>query len=262
MRSLFIATTGMMAQQKNIEVISNNLANSSTTAFKRQMAQFQDLIYQNQRRMGTQSATTGTVVPTGIQMGLGTKLAAVHRVTEQAPLTQTENPLDLAINGKGYFQIEMPDGEIAYTRDGTFKLNQDGQVVTNEGFLLLPGLIIPPEAIDVTVNRLGEMFIKLDNQVQLQQVGQIETVSFINPAGLEAMGGNLFIETQASGQPLIGIPSEQDFGEVVQGFVEASNVNPITEITNLITAQRSYEMNSKVISTSDEMLQTANNSKR
>lgn len=262
MRALYIATTGMQAQQNNIEVTSNNLANMTTSAYKRQRPEFQDLIYQNQRRVGTQSAAVGTIVPTGIQMGLGVKLGAISRDTTQAPLENTASPFDLAINGKGYFQIEMPDGEIAYTRDGAFKISPDGEIVTSEGYLVQPGIVVPQDALEVTINRSGEVFAKIDGQIEEQNLGQLEISAFINPPGLEAIGGNMFLETVASGDPIVGVPAEEDFGEIMQGFRETSNVNPISEITTLITAQRAYEMNSKVISTSDEMLQTTTNAKR
>lgn len=262
MRALNIATSGMQVQQNNIEVTSQNLANMTTTAYKRQKPEFQDLIYQNMRRVGTQSSDVGTIVPTGMQMGLGARLGSINRITEQATLDRTENPLDLAVNGKGYFQIELPDGTIAYTRDGTFKPNQDGEIVTSEGFRVLPGFVIPDDALDVTINRSGEVSVTFTGQVQAQLLGQIEIATFINEAGLQARGGNLFTETEASGQPLTGIPGEDNFGEIFQGFLETANVNPISEITNLITAQRAYEMNAKVISTSDEMLQAAGSVKR
>lgn len=262
MLSLSIAASGMAVQQNNIDVTSQNLANMTTTAYKRQKAEFQDLIYQSQQRVGTRSTDTGTIVPTGMQFGLGARLGAINRIGTQAPLNHTENTLDLAINGKGYFQIEMPDGSISYTRDGTFKVSPDGELVTSEGFKLLPGFTIPQDAQDITINRSGEVSVTIKGQTASQLVGQIEVATFINDAGLDAQGGNLFTETAASGQPLLGIPGETNFGEIFQGYLESSNVNPITEVTNLILAQRAYEMNSKVISTSDEMMQAASNIKR
>jgi flagellar basal-body rod protein FlgG len=262
MLSLNIAASGMMVQQSNIDVTSQNLANMTTTGYKRQKPEFQDLIYQNQRRVGTRSADVGTIVPTGMQLGLGARLGSINRITSQSTFERTENSLDLAISGKGYFQVELPDGTIAYTRDGTFKTSPEGEIVSSEGYRVLPGFVIPDDAQDVTINRSGEVFVTFKGQVDSQLLGQMEIATFINEAGLQAQGGNLFTETTASGQPLLGVPAEDNFGEIFQGFLESSNVNPITEITNLILAQRAYEMNSKVISASDEMLQTASNIKR
>lgn len=256
MRSLHIAATGMLAQQTNVEVISNNIANLSTTGFKRRRAEFQDLIYQNLRRVGSTSSDTGTVVPSGVQLGLGVKTAAVYRIAEQGNLSQTDNRFDLAIRGPGYFQVELPSGETAYTRDGTFGLSPQGEIVTADGFRVLPGIQIPNQARDVTINANGEVLVKLDGQLALQNVGQIQTAIFANEAGLEAIGDNLFLETPASGQVQAGVPGSPGFGNIMQGFVETSNVNVVSEITSLITAQRAYEMNSKVITASDEMLST------
>jgi flagellar basal-body rod protein FlgG len=256
MRSLHIAATGMLAQQTNVEVISNNIANLSTTGFKKRRAEFQDLIYQNMRRVGSTSSDTGTIVPSGVQLGLGVKTAAVYRISEQGNLSQTDNRFDLAIRGPGYFQIELPSGETAYTRDGTFGLSPQGEIVTADGFRVLPGVQIPNQARDVTINANGEVLVKLDGQAALQNVGQIQTAIFANEAGLEAIGDNLFLETPASGQVQAGVPGSPGFGNIMQGFVETSNVNVVSEITSLITAQRAYEMNSKVITASDEMLST------
>jgi flagellar basal-body rod protein FlgG len=262
MRALNIATTGMIAQQNNIEVTSNNLANMSTTGYKRQKAEFQDLIYQNLRRVGTQSADTGIIVPTGMQMGLGARMVATNRINEQGTLDRTENPLDLAVNGKGFFQVDLPDGTIGYTRDGSFKLSPEGVMLTSEGYPVQPNITVPQDALDITVNRSGEVSVTFAGQIEPQILGQLEIATFINPAGLQAKGGNIFLETAASGQPQVGIPAQLVFGEIFQGFLETSNVDPITEITSLITAQRSYEMNSKVISTADEMLQATTSAKR
>jgi flagellar basal-body rod protein FlgG len=256
MRSLHIAATGMLAQQTNVEVISNNIANLSTTGFKKRRAEFQDLIYQNLRRVGSTSSDTGTIVPSGVQLGLGVKTAAVYRISEQGNLSQTDNRFDLAIRGPGYFQIELPSGETAYTRDGTFGLSPQGEIVTADGFRVLPGVQIPNQARDVTINANGEVLVKLDGQAALQNVGQIQTAIFANEAGLEAIGDNLFLETPASGEVQAGVPGAPGFGNIMQGFVETSNVNVVSEITSLITAQRAYEMNSKVITASDEMLST------
>ncbi len=256
MRSLHVAGTGMLAQQTNVEVISNNIANMSTTGYKRRRAEFQDLIYQNLRRVGSQSADTGTVLPSGAQLGLGVKLAAIYRISEQGNLQQTENTFDLATRGNGYSQVQLPSGETAYTRDGTFGLSPDGTIVTAEGFVVAPGITIPPAARDVTINSSGEVQAKIDGQTNPQTVGQIQLAVFPNEGGLEAMGENLFLATPASGQAQQAAPGQPGYGQVLQGFIETSNVNVVQEITALITAQRAYEMNSKVITASDEMLST------
>ena len=256
MRSLDIAATGMLAQQRNVEVVSNNLANMNTTAFMRRRTEFHDLIYQDLRRVGTTSSDAGTVVPSGVQLGLGVKLAAVYRIHEQGNLEATDNTFDLAVQGKGFFQITLPTGEIAYTRDGTFQLDANGNVVTHDGFRLSPALTIPSNAIDVTVNQSGEVLVKIEGQVAFSNVGRIQVATFPNEAGLQAKGDNLLTETPASGAPIIGNPGAIGFGSILQGFLETSNVNAVEEISNLISAQRAYEMNSKVIQTSDEMMGT------
>ena len=256
MRSLQVAGTGMLAQQTNVEVISNNIANMSTTGYKRRRAEFQDLIYQNLRRVGSQSSDNGSILPSGAQVGLGVKTAAVYRISEQGNLQQTENRFDLAIRGNGYFQVQLPSGETAYTRDGTFGLSPEGQIVTAEGFMVMPGITIPAAARDVTINAAGEVLAKLDGQVAPQNVGQIQTAIFANKGGLEAIGDNMLMATPASGQAQLAAPGQPGYGQVLQGFVETSNVNVVQEITRLITAQRAYEMNSKVITASDEMLST------
>lgn len=258
MRALNVAATGMHAQQRNVEVISNNIANQTTTAFKRQRAEFQDLIYQSFRRVGTNSADTGIIVPTGVEMGLGVKTGAVYRIHEQGSLQQTENILDLAIQGKGYFRVELPDGDFAYTRAGAFQLSPEGEIITVDGYLVSPGINVPDDAIDLSVNSSGEVEILLDGQIEPTNLGQLEVYSFVNEGGLRALGDNLFAETAASGDAIAGIAGEEDFGTILQGFVETSNVNAVTEITNLILAQRTYEMNSRVITASDEMMQSLN----
>jgi flagellar basal-body rod protein FlgG len=256
MRSLHVAATGMLAQQTNVEVISNNIANMSTTGYKRRRAEFQDLIYQNLRRVGSQSADTGTVLPSGAQIGLGVKTSAIYRIAEQGNLQQTENRFDLAVRGNGYFQVQLPSGETAYTRDGTFGLSPEGTIVTAEGFVVQPGITIPPAARDVTINASGEVLAKIDGQTVPQLAGQILLAIFPNEGGLEAIGDNMFLATPASGEPQQAAPGQPGFGQVLQGFIETSNVNVVQEITALITAQRAYEMNSKVITASDEMLST------
>jgi flagellar basal-body rod protein FlgG len=256
MRSLHIAGTGMLAQQTNVEVISNNIANMSTTGFKRRRAEFQDLLYQNMRRVGSQSSENGSVLPAGAQVGLGVKTSAIYRIGEQGSLQQTENRFDLAVRGNGFFQVQLPSGETAYTRDGTFGLSAEGQLVTAEGFPVLPAVTIPAAAVDVTINATGEVLAKLDGQVAPQNVGQLQTAIFANEGGLEAMGDNLLLATPASGQAQLAAPGQPGHGQVLQGFIESSNVNVVQEITSLITAQRAYEMNSKVITASNEMLST------
>ena len=256
MRSLHIAGTGMMAQQTNVEVISNNIANMNTTGYKRRRAEFQDLLYQNLRRTGSQSGEGGTVLPSGAQVGLGVRTAAIYRISSQGSLQPTENRFDLAIRGNGYFQVQLPTGEVAYTRDGTFGLSPEGVIVTAEGFPVQPGIVVPANARDVTINVNGEVFAALDGQVAPQNVGQIQLAIFPNEGGLEAIGDNLLLATPASGQAQADAPGAPGFGNVLQGYVETSNVNIVQEVTNLITAQRAYEMNSRVITASDEMLST------
>ncbi len=256
MRSLDIGATGMLAQQMNVDVISNNIANMTTTGFKRRRAAFQDMIYQNIDRPGSTSSDVGSIVPSGIQLGLGVRPAAVYRMHEQGAIRITENPLDLAITGDGFFQIQMPSGETAYTRDGTFQVNENGELVTTQGFLIEPGITIPADAINIDINEEGEVLAKIQGQTAISNLGQIQLATFVNPAGLDAIGDNLLLETEASGAPTTGNPGQDQFGRVRQAALEQSNVNVVEEITMLITAQRSYEMNSTVISTSDEMLQT------
>lgn len=256
MRSLDIGATGMLAQQTNVDVISNNIANMTTAGYKRRRASFQDLIYQNIDRPGSTSSSAGTTVPTGIQLGLGVRTGAVYREHGQGALRITENPLDLAITGEGFFQVQTPDGDIAYTRDGTMQMNENGELVTVQGFLIDPGITIPADATAVDINEEGEVIVSLSGQTASQNVGQIQLANFVNPAGLDAIGDNLYLETDASGSPTTGNPGSDEFGRIRQGAIESSNVNVVEEITTLITAQRAYEMNSTVISTSDEMLQT------
>ena len=259
MRSLHIAGTGMLAQQTNVEVISNNIANMTTTGFKRQRSEFQDLIYQHLRRVGANSSDSGSIVPSGAQVGLGVRTAAIYRINEQGNLQQTSNQLDMAVQGNGYFQVTLPSGDTAYTRDGTFGLAADGTIVTADGYVVQPSVQIPSNATSVTVNQSGQVQVTLSGQTAPQTAGQLQLAVFPNDAGLEAQGGNLYLQTAASGQPVAGNPASPGFGSVMQGFIETSNVNVVSEITNLITAQRAYEMNSKVITTSDDMLSTLTN---
>lgn len=256
LRSLDIGATGMLAQQMNVDVISNNIANTTTSGFKRQRAEFHDLIYQNKQRPGATSTDSGTTVPAGMQFGLGVALGSIYRLHEQGTIKVSENPLDLAITGEGYFQIEQPNGDTAYTRSGVFQLNQNGEIVTAQGYRLMPGITVPDDALDVVINHSGEVLVKQPGAVAMANVGQLQLARFVNTGGLEGIGDTLFLETDASGAPMVGNPAEDDFGQIRQGMLENSNVNVVEEITNLITAQRAYEMNSKVITTSDEMLQT------
>lgn len=259
MKALSIAATGMLAQQLNVEVISNNIANMNTTAYKRQRAEFQDLLYQNIERAGAASSDAGTVVPTGIQIGVGVRTAGVYRVTSQGELVNSDTPLDVAINGMGYFRVQLPSGEDAYTRAGSFQLSPQGEIVNSEGYPISPGITIPQEAIDISINANGEVMVKIDGQLEPQNVGQFEIATFPNNAGLQAIGDNLLLETPASGASSIGSPNTPGYGAIVQGYLERSNVNSVSEITALIAAQRAYEMNSKVISTADEMLSVTSN---
>ncbi|GAA0655496.1 flagellar basal-body rod protein FlgG [Brevundimonas lenta] len=254
MRALRTAASGMAAQQLNVEVISNNIANMNTVGFKRQRAEFQDLLYQNVERMGAQSSSQGTVVPTGIQIGAGVKAGAVYRVTEQGTPTQTGGRYDVAIDGRGYFQIQLPSGETAYTRAGNFSVNGEGQLVTDDGYAVQPNITIPQDAVDVAISKSGQVQVISAGQTDPAIVGQLELATFFNEAGLEAVGDNLLMETAASGAASVGSPGDLGFGELLHGYTESSNVDAVAEISALIIAQRAYEMNSKVITTADQML--------
>ena len=256
MRSLSIAGTGMLAQQTNVDVISNNIANMNTTAYKRQRAEFQDLLYQQVARPGAATGGQEARSASGIQIGAGVRTAGVYRISTQGALTQTDNRYDVAIEGPGYLQITMPDGTTAFTRAGSLQLSDQGELVNPDGYAIQPGINIPQGATDVVISATGGVQVKVGNDPELQEVGQLELATFVNEAGLEALGGNLFAQTPASGQANIAAPGEPGFGLLRQGFVEASNVNPVSEITALITAQRAYEMNSRVVKTADEMLAT------
>ena len=255
MRSMNIAATGMMAQQLNVEVISNNIANMSTTGFKRQRAEFQDLIYQTLERPGASTSNAGNIDPTGVQVGYGVKTGSVYRVTEQGSMTRTDNHYDIAINGRGYFQVQLPDGTTGYTRAGNFSPSSTGTIVTEDGYTVLPEIQIPENATDFSISADGTVSATISGQTEAQQLGQITIATFVNPAGLDAIGNNLLRETAASGPATVGNPNSLGFGSLNQNYVEASNVNPVSEISSLIIAQRAYEMNSKVISASDEMMQ-------
>lgn len=255
-RSLDIGATGMLAQQLNVDVISNNIANMTTTGYKKRFAAFQDLLYQNIDRPGSTSSDAGTTVPAGLQIGLGVRTGSVYRQHSQGTIELTENPLNVAIRGDGFFQIELPNGDTAFTRDGTFQLNENGEMVTVHGYPLDSGITIPQDALSIDINEMGEVLVALPNQTASTNVGQIELASFINPAGLAAIGNNFLLETDASGAPTTGAPSTDNLGSLLQGALEQSNVDVVSELTKLIEAQRAYELNSSVISTSDEMLQT------
>jgi flagellar basal-body rod protein FlgG len=261
MSILSIAATGMSAQEMNVQVISNNIANMNTIGYKKQEAEFEDLLYQNIRQPGAQSSDTGTVVPTGIQIGAGVSTGAINRITTQGSLTNTGNQLDLAVNGKGYFQVLLPSGETAYTRAGNLSENDQGVLVTSDGYTVLPQITIPTTASAITISASGQVEVTLPTQAATSQVGQIQLATFANEAGLDAIGSNLFLQSGSSGQPVTGVPASTGFGSIDQGYTEASNVDSVTEISNLIVAQRAYELNSKVITTADTMLQDANSMK-
>lgn len=251
--ALWISKTGLDAQQTNMAVISNNLANVNTTGFKRDRAVFEDLMYQNIRQVGANS-TQDTELPSGLMLGTGVRTVATQKQHTQGNLTQTNNTLDLAIEGKGYFQILHPDGTIVYTRDGSFSLNQEGQIVTANGYTLEPAITIPANAVSVTVGADGVVSALESGNTQPTQVGQIELANFINAQGLEPVGDNLFRETVASGAPTTAIPGVDSLGTLLQGSLESSNVNVVEELVNMIQTQRAYEMNSKSVSTTDQML--------
>ncbi|MEM8772970.1 MAG: flagellar basal-body rod protein FlgG [Pseudomonadota bacterium] len=254
MGALDTAATGMLAQQRNVEVISNNIANLNTVGFKRQRAEFQDLLYQTLERPGAISSETGEATPNGIQIGTGVRTGSVYRIIEQGNVTATGNDFDLAVSGRGLFRIQLPDGLEAYTRAGNFAINAEGRLVTEDGYEVSPGLIIPDDATDISVANDGTVEARIAGEEDLRNLGQLELVTFFNESGLEAVGDNLLLETTASGEPVIGVPGEIGFGTILQGFIETSNVDPVQEITALIAAQRAYEMNARVIETADEML--------
>jgi flagellar basal-body rod protein FlgG len=258
LRSLHTAASGMEAQQLNIDIIANNLANINTAGYKQRKAQFQDLLYQNIRQAGAANTAT-TDIPVGLQVGLGTKAVATDIIFTQGDFGSTGNPLDIVIQGHGFFQIRQPNGQIAYTRNGSFHLNRDGQLVTSEGDLLDPQVTIPQDQVGITIGSDGTVSVLQAGQTEPQQVGKIEIALFQNPAGLENMGKNLFLQTQASGQPITGTAGENGLGTLMSGYNEQSNVSVVEEMVRMIVSQRAYEANSKVIRTADEMLTQANN---
>ena len=255
MRALSIAATGMLAQQTNVEVIANNLANMNTTGFKEQRAEFQDLLYQNVSMPGSNSSDSGTLLSSGVQLGAGVRTSSVYRVTTQGDLKSTSNPYDIAIQGAGFFHVTQPDGSDAYTRSGNFGLSPQGQLVTDQGYTVAPGIAIPTNALSVAVNAQGQVSVTVPGQTAPQVVGTLELDRFANEGGLKAIGNNLYLETQSSGAPQSGVPGSAGYGTLQQGFLETSNVNAVDEVTSLITAQRAYEMNSKVVTAADQMLQ-------
>ncbi len=258
LRALYTAASGMEAQQLNIDTIAHNLANINTGGFKLRRAQFQDLLYQNIRLAGAANTST-TDIPVGLQVGLGTKPVATEMIFSQGDFATTNNPLDIVIQGQGFFQIRQVNGQIAYTRNGSFHLNRDGNLVTAEGDLLDPQITIPQEQIGITIGSDGTVSVLLDGQTQPQQVGKIEIANFQNPAGLQSIGKNLFLATQASGDPIPGTPGENGVGTLLSGFTEQSNVSVVEEMVAMIISQRAYEANSKIIRTADDMFTQANN---
>jgi flagellar basal-body rod protein FlgG len=261
MRALQTATTGLVGQQLNMDVVANNLANVNTHGFKKARAEFQELLYQTVQVAGTETEL-GTQQPTSLQVGLGVRPVATQRLFTQGSLESTGNPLDMAIEGEGFFQVLQENGEIAYTRTGVFNRDSLGNIVTPEGLPLEPGLTLPDDTVQITISRSGVVSVLAGGSATPVQVGQIELARFANPAGLNSMGGNLYAPTPASGDPVLGVPGETGFGSIAQEFLEGSNVNIAEELVNMIVGQRAYEINSKAVQTADEMLQMANNLRR
>ena len=261
LRTLSIAATGMQAQSLNIDVISNNLANVNTTGFKKSRADFQDLLYQTLRTAGTLSAE-GTEVPTGIQLGQGTRPVATQKIFSQGDYQYTQNKLDIALEGDGFFQVLQPNGEIAYTRAGSFKLDSEGRIVTSDGFPMEPEITIPSDSVDVSIGTDGSVSVMQAGETEPTVIETIQLARFSNPAGLNSIGRNLYLQTSASGAVQTGTAGLEGFGTIAQGYLEMSNVSVVDEMVGMIQAQRAYEINSKAISTADEMLQMANNLKR
>jgi flagellar basal-body rod protein FlgG len=260
-RALWSAATGMKAQQTNLDVIANNLANVNTAGFKKQRADFEDLLYQIDREPGA-PVNPGSTVPTGVQVGLGSRVSGTERIMSTGTVTVTDNATDMMIDGDGYFQVVLPDGDIGYTRNGAWKIDGDGQMVTSDGYLLEPGITIPDDAMEVSISDTGLVSVKQPDDALFQEIGQIELARFVNPAGLLAMGKSLFRETDASGAPIVGQPAEDGVGSLVQGALEMSNVQVVEEMVDMITAQRAYEASSKAIQTADDLLSIANSMKQ
>jgi flagellar basal-body rod protein FlgG len=259
MRALYTAATGMMAQELNVQVISNNIANMRTTGYKRQRAEFQDLLYEHVRRIGTQTSDQGNILPVGVDLGSGVKSVGTPRLMSQGTLTPTGAPLDVAIRGDGFFKIQLPDGTYAYTRDGSFQMDAQGRIVTVQGNVVAPGITIPQNASGLAINPQGQVSVIPQGQTTPTVIGQITLTRFINQAGLLSVGDNLFTETPASGTPQDGVPNTDGAGDLQQGNLEAANVEAVSEISDLIAAQRAYEMNGKVITAADQMLSTTSN---
>jgi flagellar basal-body rod protein FlgG len=261
MRALWSAATGMLAKQLDMDVIANNLANVNSAGFKKSRVDFQDLMYQTIRTAGS-TVAQGSKVPTGIQVGLGTRAAAIQKVFSQGDFIQTENPLDLVIEGDGFFQVLLPDGSTAYTRTGAFKVDSEGRIVTSDGFVMEPELVVPANAVDISIGTDGTVTIQVAGENAPTELGQIQLARFLNPGGLVSIGRNLYKPTAASGDPAVGTPGLEGIGTIAQKFLEMSNVKVVEEMVNMIIAQRAYEVNSKAIQTSDEMLAAANNLRR
>jgi len=255
MKALYIASSGMAAQETNVEVISNNIANMRTTGFKRQRAEFQDLMYQNLRRVGTNTSDQGTKLPIGLDIGAGVKTTGTPRIMSQGNLLPTEKELDVAIRGEGFFRILLPDNRTAYSRAGSFEMDADGRLVTPEGYLVDPAITFPQNASNISINQQGEVSALLPGQTASTVLGQLQLARFVNKNGLEAIGDNLYLETAASGAPQVGNPGSEGMGNLLQNQLEQANVNAVTEISDLIAAQRAYSMNAKVVTAADEMLQ-------
>jgi flagellar basal-body rod protein FlgG len=259
MRALHTAATGMMAQELNVQVISNNIANMRTTGYKRQRAEFQDLLYEHVRRVGTQTSDQGNILPAGIELGSGVKTVGTPRLMTQGALVQTGKEYDIAVRGEGFFQITLPDGRVAYTRDGSFELDATGRIVTAQGNPVSPAMTVPQNATSITINAQGQVSASVAGTTTPTIVGQLELALFINKAGLEGIGDNLYLATPASGAAQTGIPGGEGFGSLQQGNLEQANVEAVSEISDLIAAQRAYEMNSKVITAADQMLSATSN---
>jgi flagellar basal-body rod protein FlgG len=262
MRALHTAATGMMAQELNVQVISNNIANMRTTGYKRQRAEFQDLLYEQVRRVGTQTSTQGNILPVGIELGAGVKTAGTPRIMTQGTILPTGNTLDVAIRGEGLFKIQMPDGTFTYTRDGSLMMDSQGRIVTPQGYVVQPGITIPQNSTAITINTQGQVSALTPGNTTPTVLGQLTLTRFVNKAGLLSIGDNLFVETPASGTPQDGVASTDGMGDVLQGSLEQANVEAVTEISDLISAQRAYEMNAKVITAADQMLQSTANMMR
>ena len=256
MRALHTAATGMMAQELNVQVISNNIANMRTTGYKRQRAEFQDLLYEHVRRIGTQTSDQGNLLPVGVDLGAGVKTVGTPRVLTQGTLSPTGKDFDVAIRGEGFFKIQLPDGTFSYTRDGSFEMDNQGRIVTAQGNVVQPGITIPQNASSISISQQGQVSVTIPGTTTPQVLGQLALTRFINKAGLQAIGDNLFVETPASGTPQDGVPNSDGYGDLQQGNLEQANVEAVTEISDLIAAQRAYEMNAKVISAADQMLQS------